>query len=250
MMAGPAARLDVAGSVGGAQADVWTIALDAGMSDVAVPSDTLSSDEVERCARYRHPVHRERFRVGRAAIRSILSLYVGVPPARLGFAYGYAGKPRQIGEAPRAPHFSFSRAEGMALLAVAPEPVGIDVASIDPRFACAGVASAAFDRSEVQAWSCLPERCRTPGFVKGWTSREAVVKAEGTGLGSPARFSVCVDPELPPRILRGATAWRLHRVSCAATHAAVICTPSSIETLRMLRWVGSSFPTCREVDDR
>ena len=249
-MVGHAAPSRAVGAESGAEADVWTIALDARMTEVALPADTLSRDEVERCARYRHPVHRERFRIGRAALRSILSLYAGVPPAELVFTYGSAGKPRLVGEAHRTLHFSFSRAEGMALLAVALEPLGIDVASIDPRFASAGVASAAFDRSEVQAWSCLPERSRTPGFFKGWTSREAVVKAEGTGLGSPSRFSVCVDPACPPRILRGAADWRLHRVECAATHEAAICTPSTIETLRMLRWDGSSSATRHEADHR
>ena len=250
MMVGHAAPLRAFGDVGGVEIDVWTIALDARMSDVGIPSDTLSSDEVERCARYRHPVHRERFRIGRAAIRSILSLYTGVPPAELAFAYGYAGKPRLGGVAPQALHFSFSRAEGVALLAVAPEPVGIDIASIDPPFACAGVASVVFDRSEMQAWSCLPETRRALGFFKGWTSREAVVKAEGTGLGSPSRFSVCVDPELPPQILRGATDWRLHRIEYDAKHEAVICTPSIIESLRMLRWDGLASSTRREVDER
>ncbi len=250
MMVGDGVSSRAAGSEGGTEAHVWTIALDARTSDIPVRFDTLSSEEVERCARYRHPVQRERFRVGRTALRSILSLYVGVPPAELAFAYGSAGKPRLLGESPQAPHFSFSRAEGLALLAVAPRPVGIDIASIDARFACAGVASAAFDRSEVQAWSSLPERFRAAGFFKGWASREAVVKAEGTGLGSPSRFSVCVDPALPPRILRGAADWRLQRVECAATHEAAICMPFTIMTLRMLRWDDSSFRTCREVNDR
>lgn len=249
MMTKHAAPSRAADAAGWSGADVWTIALDARTSDDPVPADTLSSDEVERCARYRHPLHRERFRIGRVALRSILSHYVGVPPGELAFAYGSAGKPRLVGKVPRAPHFSFSRAEGLALLAVAPEPVGIDIAAIDPRFACAGVASAAFERAEVQAWSCLPERSRTLGFFKAWTSREAVVKAEGTGLASPSRFAVCVDPDLPPRILRGATGWRLHRIACAGTYAGAICTSTAAGSLRLLSW-GERVPIIRrgEID--
>lgn len=196
----------------------------------------MSQDEHDRCARFRHAVHRERFRTGRIALRSILSRYAGVPPAKLDFANGPAGKPYLVGDIPHKPHFSFSRAKGLAMLAISPEPVGLDVETVDPTIVSAGVASAAFHSSEVRAWSSLPAANRTRGFFKGWTSREAVVKAEGTGLTSPSRFSICVDPELPPRILHGAAGWRLHAVDCAGPRAAVICTPYSIETLRLLRW--------------
>src|SRR5262245_12891009 len=67
---------------------VWPVDLDRPAAD-----ETLAPDERERAARFRFERDRLRFVAGRAALRCILALYLGLAPHEVAFEQGTHGKP-------------------------------------------------------------------------------------------------------------------------------------------------------------
>src|SRR5256714_12674581 len=56
-------------------------------------SALLSREERMRASRFHFQVHRSRFVAGRVLLRTVLSHYLGLDPAKIVFSYGKAGKP-------------------------------------------------------------------------------------------------------------------------------------------------------------
>lgn len=88
-------------------------------------------------------------------------------------------------------HFSLSHSGGLALLALAAEPVGIDVERV-PGPQLAAEASRALHPSERQDLTRMPPGARATAFARCWTHKEAYLKATGEGLSSTALQSVYV----------------------------------------------------------
>jgi 4'-phosphopantetheinyl transferase len=157
----------------------------------------LTSAEQARAARYRQVADRRRHVVARAALKALLAERLGVDMPEVRLAAGPFGKPvlaarhdefdTPTSVADAAPHFNLSHSGDLALIALAPVPVGIDIERDMPADAPA----------LAQAWFTPAEQARLAGgqtdFLDVWTAREAVLKAMGTGLsGEPdvARHAV------------------------------------------------------------
>lgn len=162
--------------------------------------EVLSSDERERAARFHFDEHREAFIISHGMLRSILALYTGAQPQELVFAYGSKGKPAL----PDSPvHFNMSHAKGLALYAVAREPLmGVDVESVRPMTDGESIASRFFSAAECADLFALDPRDRSSGFLNCWTRKEAYVKAIGDGLNAPLDgFQVSLKPGQPAAFL-------------------------------------------------
>ncbi len=166
---------------------------------------TLSPDEQERAASFRHDLHRGRFVVGRGTLRAILSRYTGVAPAALRFAYGENGKPAlALPTGGRRLCFNVSHSDDHALLAFAYDrEIGVDLERMRPLDDAEAIAERFFSPEERQALRNLPPEERLGGFYRCWTRKEAVIKAVGGGLAIPLdSFTVTLGAAEPPRLLR------------------------------------------------
>ena len=175
---------------------VWTVTL----SEVRGAVECLSADERARHDRYHYAVHAQRFAARRAALRSVLGGYAGCDPSDIAFDTGVAGKPALVGA---GPVFNASSSGDIALIAVAQAGVlGVDVeAGRDVKDADA-IAERFFTPGECAALRQQPRADRLAAFYRLWTSKEALLKAVGTGLpGGLDRFEVSADPALPPALL-------------------------------------------------
>lgn len=173
---------------------VWSLAPDDGA--VARCAQVLSDDERARAARFIHERHARRFRVGRGRLREILAGYVGASPEALSFAYNAEGKPRIDG-----PHFNLSHSEDVAALGVCAElSIGVDVERVQPF--SEDLPAHVFSAPEREAMARAPHADRTTWFFRGWTRKEAVVKAVGGGLSIPlGDFAVSLEDDASPRLL-------------------------------------------------
>jgi 4'-phosphopantetheinyl transferase len=111
----------------------------------------------------------------------VLGSYLDMPPERVRFRYGFAGKPEIDGETPV--RFNLSHSEGTALLAVTlGRTVGVDVERVAPERDLGGLAERFFAPREAAALRALAEDQRAAGFYACWTRKEAYLKAHGGGL--------------------------------------------------------------------
>jgi 4'-phosphopantetheinyl transferase len=171
--------------------DVWTWRLGASDAQLAVLISVLSGDEIARASRFVGERNREQYIVGRARLRQILASYLAVRPEAMRFSYGKHGKPL-LSRYPHAPSFNLSHSGDLAALAVSGcGAVGIDVEQMRP--VGTDIGRRFFTDNENAILARLSGRQRVESFLRCWTRKEAVVKANGKGLmGGLARFDVAL----------------------------------------------------------
>jgi 4'-phosphopantetheinyl transferase len=176
------------------EAHVWAVPLDVSPS-IERRLATLSIEERRRAERFCLDEPRHRFIAGRAALRMILSRYLGVRTAEIELADDVHGKPRlTITKGPFQLFFNVAHSAGMALVAVKVGcEVGVDVELLREVSHWQEIAHRYFHDGEVRAILALPPAERALAFLRCWTAKEAVLKALGIGLsGSLAGFDVPV----------------------------------------------------------
>ncbi|MFE2627374.1 4'-phosphopantetheinyl transferase family protein [Streptomyces sp. NPDC001651] len=150
---------------------------------VVVLEGLLDEQERARARMGKLPGMRRRFVRAHAAARVILGARLGRSPRELRFTRGPWGKPVVDGAADT--HFSLSHSGELALLALAPRPVGVDVEYARPDLDVTRLARRFFPEAERE----MVERAGRGAFVRFWTRKEACVKASGSrlaqGMGVP-----------------------------------------------------------------
>jgi len=134
--------------------------------DQDVDERVLSADERRTADRFATDVLRARYVVQHVILRELLAQYVGTP---IELRRGARGKPFTDGI-----EFNLSHCDDLALVAIAPFPVGVDVehhGRVDPR----RLARLVLAPAEAH---CTDERA----FLRVWCRKEAYLKATGAGL--------------------------------------------------------------------
>lgn len=165
----------------------------------------LSPAEIARADRYKVPLPRRHFIACRATLRQLLAGCLNCAATEVEFEYGPHGKPalRQTGSSSTDIQFSVSHSADQALIAVATnQVVGIDLEQMDSSVRILKLADRFFSPGEAAELRGLPECDQLAGFYRGWTSKEAYLKATGHGLSFPLnKFSVALNPHQPPRLI-------------------------------------------------
>jgi 4'-phosphopantetheinyl transferase len=194
---------------------IWAVRLDDATVDLDLDLDLLSPEERERLARFKFERDRRRYLVAHIALHDILRRYLPSEPARVSFDIGANGKPRL----PHAPassdvEFNLSHSHEMALLAVCHKrEVGIDIEYVKEDFECQEVAERFFSAREIVAMRGLPVSLQRQAFFKCWTSKEAFLKAKGTGLsGALDEVEITLTAADQVRITAGVPGWSLSEV--------------------------------------
>lgn len=150
----------------------------------------LAPEEKARFERLRRPDDRDRFLLGRAALRLLLGALCGVEPAGLELLVGPHGKPRlaavTASQMPlRPPEFNVAHSGDLVLLGVhATRPVGVDVEWHRPSLPWQQIASRCLASAVCQQIEALPPPARLPAFLRHWCRLEAELKARGTGFAT------------------------------------------------------------------
>jgi|GEM_PF-1975933 len=121
--------------------------------------------------------------------REILSRYLPLNPQEIVFGEGEYGKPFIVNEGVSL-SFNVSDTEGLVVLAIAHEPVGVDVEpksrAMEP-----GLAKHILSDKEMIHWQGLSPAESSAYLLKVWVAKEAYVKCIGKGLQwEMAGFSV------------------------------------------------------------
>lgn len=213
---------------------LWWIELDR----VTHPEVALCQEERARAERLRQPQDRARWTAARAALRQILTRYVGEAPWVLRLETTAEGKPF-LPDAPEL-RFNLAHAAGCAVLAIARSEVGVDLEPCDAAPVgerLRGVIAATCGGREQASLDALPAAERPAAFLQGWTLKEAYLKGIGVGL---ARDSRTVDLTLLDErraTVTGDPTWRLTLIPefPAWTVALAIAQPDE-PRIRCLKW--------------
>lgn len=151
----------------------------------------LSPDERARAARFHFPRDRRRFTIARATLRTILARRLEVAPRSLVFAYLEHGKPYLAAPQPAAPlDFNLAHAgERMLLVLSTHGSIGVDLEQQRDQVDTKGIAARYFRPEEIAWMNAEPDR--VAAFFRLWARKEAVLKAEGSGVaGGLHRYAV------------------------------------------------------------
>lgn len=165
----------------------------------------LSDTERVRAGRFVFERDRRRFIVGRAQLRHLLGLRLGVRPGAVELVYGAQGKPalsRRFADADL--RFNVSHSEDLAVYAFSRgREIGVDVELVRVLSDADDIAARFFSRRENEVYAGLDPQDRPLGFFNCWTRKEAYIKALGEGLSHPLdSFDVSLRPGAPARFLR------------------------------------------------
>lgn len=183
---------------------MWRGIVDIPSSHLQVYWETLSQEERERAQRFRFPQHQNRFIATRGMLRSLLGLYLRLPPHEIKLGIGSHGKPFVENQVAPKLFFNVSHSQRIALFAFSHDSeVGIDVEGPQPRLDYLGVAKRTFSEQEQQWLQSLPHSKQKSAFLTCWTRKEAFAKAHGTGMAFPFReITVTFLPHQPPCVVR------------------------------------------------
>lgn len=138
-----------------------------------------------RGERLRHEPDRHRFAARHLFLRLVLAQALAVDFRRVEVIAGPFGKPVLPGPHPPV-HFSLSRSDSLALLALAAHPVGVDVETIaKPSREWTRLSSMVFSDAEMDDLGDRGGPLEEAVFLQHWTVKEAILKAQGTGLQTP-----------------------------------------------------------------
>ena len=124
---------------------------------------------------------------------------------------GPNGKPFVRG----GPHFNLAHSGAVAFFAVADFPVGIDVEATRP--VEPGLANSVFTPTELAYLATLSREERQAAFFRGWTRKEAVIKAKGGSIADLQAIAVLPDPHL--------AGWQVADLAVLPGYAAAIAAP-------------------------
>ncbi len=172
-------------------AEVWWY--DAGEVTLT-PADVADLDvrETARAAAFVFPGDRHRYQVAHVMLRQVLASRLGSEPGRLVFTRepcptcgGPSGKPvlasaPDRAQAPPAPFFSLAHSGTAVAIAVASQPVGVDVEREATGCLCSLVT--AMHPGDAAIVEHLPEPERHTAVIRWWVRAEAVLKCAGTGI--------------------------------------------------------------------
>ncbi|MGY4394307.1 4'-phosphopantetheinyl transferase [Streptomyces sp. TE12347] len=167
------------------QTRVWAASVAENAAAATARRGELDRTESLRADGFRQFADVDRFLVAHVCLRDILGTFLGTPPARLivdrepcAACGGPHGRPYLPG---RPVHFSLAYAGDLVVVAVAPVPVGVDVADL-PSHALVQASMAGLHEDERDELLALPRTARPTAFARCRTRKEAVLKSTGQGL--------------------------------------------------------------------
>lgn len=156
---------------------IWLVDL---LASPAVPLACLDEAERRRLEAFVHDRERRRFAATRAALRHLLARRLGSTPAAVELRIGAHGKPCLADESSGLA-FNVTHSDDVALIAIGRVGmIGIDLERVRP--IDDAVFEGIFDRGELAGLTALSPERRRSALLSGWTRKESVLKALGTGL--------------------------------------------------------------------
>jgi 4'-phosphopantetheinyl transferase len=198
----------------------------------------LSSVEQDRASRFKFDADRRRYVNVHWALRSILSAYLNSPAQELQFESGLYGKPKLASiHAEKQFEFNLSHSHQVALIALTQgREIGVDIEYVKTDFPIHEVAENFFTPKEAAALKTLPEHLQRQAFFKCWTSKEALLKAKGTGLSGELDEVEILSGGQHVRINANVPGWSLVELIACDGYEAALVSEGEPAQIHLYRW--------------
>ena len=200
--------------------DLWWCELDVMPAGLEWCFAVLSGPERERAARYGNPALRERYAIGRAALRCVLGQTLELDPADVPIVRGNRGRPRL--DAATDLDFNVSHTGSAALIGlIRGARIGVDIERADREINVAGIARKFLTDNERRAVIVLDDDAARRRVLALWTCKEAMSKATGDALSAPMATLDVDLADVAPTLCSGTgkycpAQWTLQRASVPA----------------------------------
>jgi 4'-phosphopantetheinyl transferase len=196
----------------------------------------LSVAERHRAKELLVPHARAAFVSTRAALRQLLSGYLGVRPMDVTFQLGSFGKPRLATNHDSRLRFNVSHAREISLCAVAwGRDIGVDVEAHLDGADLVRLAERVCAPDELQQLRTTAGDDHVSSFYRCWSKKEAILKATGDGLSLPTLPLLDVLSRPGSLILRGEMpslargTWQVHDVDVGPGYSAAVAFRSEVD---------------------
>ncbi len=233
------------GPLGPKEAHLWIASLSSSKVEISQLESILSNDERERAHRFKKSVYAERYTAARGLLRVLLGAYLELEPRSIRFTYDALGKPHLAHEAPPLSlNFNVSHSDELALFGFVREyRIGVDLERIDSEVDFGDLVERYFSVNEIQKLRALPPGERQEAFYRGWTRKEAYLKARGEGLSYPLeRVEVSLAANEPAMILRAdddpfaAERWTIQSLSPAPGYIGTAAVEATNLSFGYFKW--------------
>jgi 4'-phosphopantetheinyl transferase len=175
----------------------------------------LSSDEVIRSGNYHFIRDHDRFVISRAVLRLLLASLTDLTPGTIIFDKDAGMKPFIANQLSKSLHFNVAHSGDWILIAVAPEPVGVDVEFADPGFDYDDIMDYSFNEDEIIVVNESENPVTT--FFLFWSRKEALLKGTGKGLGNDLTQISCLEGknQIESSLINSGADWFVHSFQVA-----------------------------------
>ncbi|GAB1858452.1 4'-phosphopantetheinyl transferase superfamily protein [Flavobacteriaceae bacterium MHTCC 0001] len=176
-------------------ADIWVINSAPLSNKVAHFYNLLSEEERHKANKFKFEKDRSMSIIARGALRYLIGNYLTTNPKRIAFTYGDYGKPEI--DARSNLNFNVSHSGELIVIGFVNHiDIGVDVEFIKTDFDVLDIVDHYFSKAEIDALYQLPKLEQTEAFYRGWTRKEAFIKAKGKGLSLDLHsFSITMDSD-------------------------------------------------------
>ncbi|WP_159079213.1 4'-phosphopantetheinyl transferase superfamily protein [Plantactinospora sp. BC1] len=218
------------------ECQVWRLPI--GPAHWAGP-DVLDDEERQRHARFRRVADQERYQAAHVGVRMLLGHYLGVPAGQLSFSrhcrHCGAGHGKPVVDRPATKlDFSLTHSGEWVAVAVAADPVGLDVQELTDGTDVAALSRSVLSPAELRWWEEQPAESARRAFFGYWARKEALLKATGHGLAVPMNRITLTPPDEPARLVDWAAGnpldgpVQLHDLDAGPDYTAAVAVLSSL----------------------
>lgn len=206
--------------------DVWLEELSSSTLKDKVQHVLLNHEETTAANNFYFEKDRENYKVSHQFLRFILSCYLKISPNEINFTRMTHGKPIVFAQKPYQIEFNMAHTNNFLAVAIGKNhSVGVDIETMTDKNNVDALAKHCFSAEEFKQYSELSENLRPRAFFRGWSRKEAYLKALGTGLNKDLRsFSINIFDDKPhapivhTQLAMGEKQWLIQPINLAESY--------------------------------
>lgn len=177
--------------------DLWQVNLDNLADSSGFLASLLNEPEKARLSRFTNPNAALAFLGSRGFLRLLGSKYLNIPSTQIRIGIAEHGKPF-FEDFPNL-HFNVSHSRNCLVLLFAPCQCGVDVECTSRKIDYTPIMTRFFGETEILSWKKQADPANA--FFRGWTRKEAYLKATGEGISGLRKVQVSFSPSLPKPVI-------------------------------------------------